>query len=127
MTEGQKALIDACVQESVPRYVASDYSFDYRKLEYRQHPAKGPMKRVKQYLEERAEQTGGKIMGVHVLNGAFMEIYWSFAGAWDEKAQCFRYWGNGDEKNELTTYDDAAQYVAEVAIDKSASGHLSCK
>ena len=29
MTDGQKLLIDACIAEKVPRYVASDYSFDY--------------------------------------------------------------------------------------------------
>ena len=32
MIYGQKALVDACEVEGVPRYVPSDYSLDFRKL-----------------------------------------------------------------------------------------------
>lgn len=34
MTDGQKLLIDACVAEGVPRYIASDYSLDFSKLAF---------------------------------------------------------------------------------------------
>lgn len=33
MTEGQKVLVDECEAEGVPRYIASDYSLDFTKLE----------------------------------------------------------------------------------------------
>ncbi|KAL7896169.1 hypothetical protein HDV63DRAFT_169728 [Trichoderma sp. SZMC 28014] len=29
MIDGQKTLIDACITEDVPRYIASDWSFDF--------------------------------------------------------------------------------------------------
>jgi hypothetical protein len=34
MVSGQKILIDACITENVPRYIASDWSLDFRGLEY---------------------------------------------------------------------------------------------
>ena len=34
MWEGQKLLVDVCEQEGVPRYIASDYTADYTKLDY---------------------------------------------------------------------------------------------
>lgn len=120
MDQGQKTLIDACIAENVPRYIAGDYSLDFRPLKLGDLPPKDPMKRVQTYLEERAD----KITAVHVLNGCFMEVYWSFAGFWDAKDGSFKYWGTGDEKWELTTYDNTAEYVAQVALDKEANGWL---
>lgn len=123
MTEGQKLLVDACDLESVPRYMASDYCLDYTKLEYGQHPAKDPMKRVKAYLE-----TKKNVKGVHVLIGAFMETFWSgYFGVFDSKDCKFSFYGTGDEIWESTTYDTAAQYVAAVALDRNAIGLLHCK
>ena len=46
MTDGQKVLIDACVAEAVPRYIASDYSLDYRNLELGDLPSKDPMIKI---------------------------------------------------------------------------------
>src|SRR3569833_2549119 len=42
MVEGQKALIDACIDEGVERYVASDWSLDFWALEFWQHPENDP-------------------------------------------------------------------------------------
>jgi saccharopine dehydrogenase-like NADP-dependent oxidoreductase len=55
MVDGQKTLIDACIAEGVPRYIASDWSMDFRKLAYGDHPPKDPMRHVQAYLEERSE------------------------------------------------------------------------
>jgi nucleoside-diphosphate-sugar epimerase len=71
MIDGQKALIDACEAEGVPRYIASDYSLDYRKLEYGQLASKDPMKDIERYLQTK------KTQGVHVLIGIFMDTFWS--------------------------------------------------
>lgn len=118
MTDGQRVLIDACEAEKVKRYVASDYSLDFTKLEYGQLFVKDPMKRVKEYLE-----TKHHVRGVHVLIGVFMETFWSrFFGVWNGRENKLRFWGDGDEKWESTTYDNAAQYVAAVALDESAVG-----
>jgi hypothetical protein len=71
MVEGQKRLIDACIVESVPRYVASDWSMDFRKLELGQLPLKNAMKYVQAYLEEK--EASNQIKAVHVLNACFLE------------------------------------------------------
>jgi hypothetical protein len=123
MIDGQQTLIDACIAEGVPRYIASDWSLDFRGLKLGDHPAKDPMKHVQAYLEEKEGE--GKIKAVHVLNGAFMEVVWaSFLGYVDTEKGTFRYFGTGNEKLEMTTYEDAARFTAEVAVDPNANGFL---
>lgn len=121
MVDGQKTLIDACIDEGVRRYIASDWSMDFRKLALGEHPPKDPMKHVQAYLEEKSDE----ITAVHVLNACFLERPW--VGLWDAQKECFRYWGTGDEKWEFTSYNNAAEYTAEVALDREANGWLSCK
>ena len=118
MQEGQKTLIDACIAEGVQRYIAGDWSLDFRALEYGQHPLKDPMKRIGDYLDEKKD----KIEGVHLLNGVFMEVFWSFSGHADTTTDTFKIWGSGNEKLDMTTYDDAAAYTAEIAADPKANG-----
>lgn len=122
MERGQKLLVDACEAEGVPRYIASDYSLDYNKLEYGQHVAKDPMKAVKEYLETK--QT---VKGVHVLIGAFMDTFWSaYFAVWDPKTETLSYWGSGNEDFESTSYRNASEFVAAVALDTSAVGVQKC-
>lgn len=123
MEKGQYALIDACIATGVPRYFASDFSFNYRNLEYGDHPSKDPMKHVAEYLE--APERREKIKGAHVFIGAFMEVVWGYLGLIQDGE--FKYWGNGDEKWEVTSYADAASFIAETAMDPEASGDLSCR
>lgn len=121
MTEGQRLLIDLCIECSVPRYMAGDWSMDFRKLEVGDHPAKDPMISTWKYLEEHASQ----IKAVHILNACFTERPW--AGIWDGKEQEFRYWGSGEERWEFTTYEDAAAFTAWVLADGERSGWFSCE
>jgi hypothetical protein len=124
MTEGQKTLIDACIDEKVARYIASDWAFDYRGLELGDHPSKDPMIHINAYLEEK--EKSGKIKAVHVLNGAFMEmVLGPFNLCFQPKVQLYQYWGTGDETMEMTTYADAAVFTAEIAADHSAVGFLN--
>lgn len=123
MLDGQKAVIDACVDEGVPRYMAGDWSLDFRPLKLGDLPPKDPMKEVDSYLEKREAETNGKIKGVHVLNGAFLEIIGR--GFVDGKKGVINVWGNGDDKWDLTTYDDAADFSAAVALDSKATGWLN--
>lgn len=123
MERGQKLLVDACEAEGVSRYIASDYSLDYNKLEYGQHVAKDPMKVVKEYLETK--QT---VKGVHVLIGAFMDTFWSaYFAVWDPKSETLSYWGSGEEDFESTSYRNASEFVAAVALDTSAVGVQKCE
>ncbi|RDW79474.1 hypothetical protein BP6252_04112 [Coleophoma cylindrospora] len=93
MVEGQKTLIDSCIDEGA-------------------------------YLE--VKEKDGKIKGVHVLNGTFMEAaFASFLGYVDAAAAVFRCYGDDTVPLELTTYADAARYSSEVAIDPSANGFVT--
>lgn len=123
MVEGQKHLIDACIAERVPRYVASDWSMDFRKLELGQHPLKDPMKHVQAYLEEK--EASGEIKAVHILNACFLEAPWG--GLWNAQGSKLQYWGTGEEKWELTSYDNAAEFTAKAVMNPEISGWLSCK
>jgi hypothetical protein len=124
MTEGQKTLIDACINEKVARYIASDWSLDFRGLELGQHPAKDPMKLIQAYLEEKEKD--GKIKAVHVLNGGFLDMVLApFAQLLNSKTRTVTYWGSGNESLDLTTIADAAAFTAEVAVDPTAVGFLN--
>jgi hypothetical protein len=79
------------------------------------------MKLIAAYLEERKAQ----IAGVHVLNGCFLEVPWR--SVWDAQARSFVVWGTGEEKRELTSYGNAAEFTARVALDGEASGYLYCE
>lgn len=123
MLEGQKALIDACEENKVPRYIASDWALDYTKLEFGQLFVKDPMKHVKAYLE-----TKHNVKGVHILVGGFMDpVFSPFFNILDPKTATFRYWGEGDEVWEGTSYDNAAEYTAAIARDPTAVGIQKCK
>ncbi|EXM17085.1 hypothetical protein RAB80_005542 [Fusarium oxysporum f. sp. vasinfectum] len=118
MIDGQKKLIDACDEAGVPRYVASDWALDYTKLKLGELFPKDPMIHVKAYLE-----TKKTTKGVHILIGGFMDpILSPFFSVWDPQTQTLRYWGEGDEPFEGTSYENAAEFTAAVVADKSAIG-----
>ncbi|KAL7754774.1 hypothetical protein ACKLNR_015444 [Fusarium oxysporum f. sp. zingiberi] len=118
MIDGQKKLIDACDEAGVPRYVASDWALDYTKLKLGELFPKDPMIHVKAYLE-----TKKTTKGVHILIGGFMDpILSPFFSVWDPQTQTLRYWGEGDEPFEGTSYENATEFTAAVVADKSAIG-----
>ncbi|GLI79022.1 hypothetical protein PoHVEF18_007344 [Penicillium ochrochloron] len=122
MIDGQKALIDACEKCNVPSYVASDWALDYSKLNLGELFPKDPMIHVKAYLAIK------KVQGVHILIGGFMEpVFSPFFNIFDPSTSKFRYWGNGDEVMEGTTYDNADEFTAAVALDPEATEIVRCQ
>lgn len=122
MVGGQRQLIDACAAEGVPRYIASEYTLDYRKLEYGQFPPEDPIKYITRYLEKMKD-----VAAVHVLIGVFMENLFSEEfGVFDPKSKTLLYWGTGDEPWEITSYGDAAEFVTRLALDENATGVRIC-
>ncbi len=123
MVDGQKALIDACEAEGVPRYVASDWSLDYTKLALGELFPKDPMIHIKAYLDEKPT-----VKGVHILVGGFMDPQFSpLFGLWHPDTETLRFWGSGDEIWEGSTYENAADFTAAVCLDKDASGLIKCE
>lgn len=122
MNRGQKILIDACAKEGVPRYLPSDFAVDYTKIPAGELFPKESAKIVKNYL------VGKKVAGVHVLVGGLIETFWSeYFRIFDANTQTITYWGTGDEKWDLTTYETVAAYTVALAVDKNASGVFRCK
>lgn len=122
MIEGQKILIDACEDEKVPRYMASDWCLDYTKLEFGQLFTKDPMKHVKAYLS-----TKEFVNGVHVFIGAFLETLFSpYFGIYDSGTHTFSHWGEPGVLFETTSYGNAAEFTAQVVLDKEAVGIQRC-
>ncbi|MGI8500208.1 MAG: aromatic alcohol reductase [Hassallia sp.] len=107
---GQKNLIDAAKQQGVKRFIPSDYSADYRKLDYGDNYNLDMRKEVFEYLQKSGLEY------TLVLNGMFME-YITYMPMFDLKNQVFQYWGNGEMPMDFTTTDDTAKYVAEAVSD----------
>jgi uncharacterized protein YbjT (DUF2867 family) len=103
---GQKNLIDAAKQQGVKRFIPSDYSVDYRKLDYGDNHNLDMRKEVFEYLQQSGLEY------TLVLNGMFTE-YLTYMPMFDLKNQTFQYWGDGETPMDLTTTDDTAKYVAE--------------
>jgi uncharacterized protein YbjT (DUF2867 family) len=111
-TPGQKNLIDAAKQQGVKRFIPSDYSVDYRKLDYGDNDNLDKRKEVFEYLQHSGLEY------TLVLNGAFMDnVGTPYMPQFDLEHQTFQYWGNGDTPLDFTTTDDTAKYVAEAVSD----------
>ncbi|KAE8377203.1 hypothetical protein BDV26DRAFT_282038 [Aspergillus bertholletiae] len=97
MIDGQKNLVDICEAHGVSRYFATH---------------------IRSYLA-----TKQKIKGVHILIGGFMKPVLSpFFNILDPTTNSFRFWGEGDEVMEGTTYDNAAGFTTAVTMDPKATG-----
>ncbi|WP_198014966.1 aromatic alcohol reductase [Mastigocladopsis repens] len=107
---GQKNLIDAAKQQGVKRFIPSDYSADYRKLDYGDNDNLDKRKEVFEYLQHSGLEY------TLVLNGAFMDII-TYMPLFDLEHQTFQYWGDGETPLNFTTTDDTAKYVAEAVSD----------
>lgn len=128
MIDGQKILVDACEANGVPRYFPSDYTIDYDKLEMGQLPNKDPMKVVKGYIEDRRAQ-GAKTRGVYVLIGGFMDtLFSSFFNLYKRSENKLQAWGSMDDPVwDMTSYQNTAEYVGELAVDENAVGPKKCE
>lgn len=109
---GQKNLIDASKQQGVKRFIPSDYSVDYRKLDYGDNDNLDMRKQVFEYLQRSGLEY------TLILNGAFMDnIGTPYMPQFDLEHQTFQYWGDGETLMDFTTTDDTAKYVAEAVSD----------
>jgi nucleoside-diphosphate-sugar epimerase len=109
---GQINLMEAAKRNGVKRFVPSDYSVDYFKLDWTDNYNLDCRKLL-------AEKLMGSGLGYTlILNGAFTEVQLSPWGRlFDFAAGTFTYWGDGETPCDLTTMDDAAKYTAEAIAD----------
>jgi hypothetical protein len=123
MTEGQKVLIDTCIEAGVPRYIAGDWSSDYRTIELGEVPMKDPMKIIYAYLQEK-EAAGSAIRGVHIFTGGFTEGLLANVFA-DPAHTKIHYFGSGGIGLDISIMPNVAAWTAEVAMDPSANGVIN--
>ncbi|MBD2102540.1 NmrA family NAD(P)-binding protein [Leptolyngbya sp. FACHB-261] len=111
---GQTNLLQASEQAGVKRFMPSDFTLDYHKLDYGDNFNIDMRKRFFEVLQRSS------VPYVSVNNGSFMEVLSSpFIGTIDVEAETFNYWGTGDQSADFTAISDVAKYVAEVIADAS--------
>ena len=109
---GQKNAIDAAKKQGVKRFIPSDFSVDYRKLDYGDNDNLDMRKQVFEHL------TASGLEYTLILNGAFMDIIPTpYMPQFDLENGIFKYWGDGETPVDMTTTEDTAKYVAEAVSD----------
>jgi uncharacterized protein YbjT (DUF2867 family) len=109
---GQQNLIEVAEMQGIQRFIPSDYSVDYRKLDWGDNDNLDMRKRLLIALEQ------SKLEYTLVLNGILTEMLFSpFGGIFDFATQTFNYWGDGETLFDTMTSDDVAKFTAEAVLD----------
>jgi uncharacterized protein YbjT (DUF2867 family) len=117
--DGQVALAEIGRRNGVRRILPSDYALDL----FKATPGEHMMFDLRRRADEKIAATG--IEHVHVLQGAFMEMFKPGAGVIGDDG-VVRFWGDGSQPIEVTSVEDTARMVAKVALDRSvASGRFA--
>ena len=109
---GQKNAIDAAKKQGVKRFIPSDYSVDYRQIDYGDNDNLDMRKEVFEHLQKSG------LDYTLILNGSFIDILPTpYMPEFDLENGIFQYWGDGDTPVDMTTTDDTAKYTAEAVSD----------
>ena len=120
MIEGQVALAEAGKRNGVRRIQPSDYALDL----FKTTPGEHMMFDLRAKADERIAVLG--IEHVHVLQGAFMEMFGPNMGTVDYDANTVSFWGDGHQIIDTTSVEDTAKMVAHIALDRTvASGKFA--
>ncbi len=118
IVDTQSILLEAAVAAGVPRFIPSDYSVDYTKL------PEGENRNFDLRREFYNRISKAPIKATSIFNGAFADILAYSAPFVDLKNKSIGYWDNPDWKVDVTTMDDTASYVANVAMDEQTPEKL---
>jgi nucleoside-diphosphate-sugar epimerase len=111
--DGQRALLKDGLENGVKRFVPSDFSLDYKKLQKDEHAL------LKQRIQFREELEKTNVKGLHVFNGVFMETFFTIV---DKDG--FWYWGDPNRKINLISMHDVARFVAQAVRDPNLCGDV---
>ena len=100
-------------RNGVRRILPSDYALDL----FKAMPGEHMMFDLRRAADEKIAATG--IEHVHVLQGAFMELFGPGMGTIDYDAGVVSFWGDGTQPIEATSVEDTARVVARVALDRT--------
>jgi len=112
LLDGQVALARAAKANGVHRFIPSDFAIDLFHA-----PPGAPQFDLRRVADAAIAETGLDV--VHVLSGAFMDGFLdpSSSLVFDVRAGTANYWGDGDERFNLTLVDDTAHFAAKLAVD----------
>lgn len=113
IVDGQVALAEAGHRNGVRRILPSDFALDL----FKATPGEHAMFDLRRTADEAIAATG--IEHVHVLQGAFMQLFGPGMGTVDYAAGTVTYWGDGTQPIEVTGVEDTARMAARVALDRT--------
>ena len=111
---GQVALAKAGRRNGVRRILPSDYALDL----FRSPPGEHMLFDLRRAADEQIAATG--IEHVHVLQGAFMEMFRPGPGVIGADG-VGRFWGDGTQPIDTTSVEDTARMAARVSLDRGLS------
>ena len=113
IVDGQVALAEIGRRNGVRRILPSDFGLDL----FNATPGEHMMFDMRRLADERIAAAG--IEHVHVLQGAFMELFGPGMGTMDYDAATVTFWGDGKQPIEVTSIEDTARVAARVALDRT--------
>ena len=116
--EAQTLLLYAAVAAGVPRFIPSDYSIDFTKCRA------GENRNLDLRREFHTRLDKAPVSATTVFNGAFAELLTGQMPMISFELRRVLYWGDGDQKLDFTTMDDAAAFTASAALDPSTPRFL---
>jgi len=113
--DGQIALLEDAERNGVSRFVPSDFSFDIWNI------PKGRHFFTDQRLKFNDRLSKSKVKSLHFTNGMFMETFFWLV---NNQHTGFTYWGDINQKIDLTAEEDVAKFVMVAILDKKREGHV---
>ena len=112
IVDGQVALAEVGRRNGVRRILPSDYALDL----FKATPGEHMMFDLRRSADEAIAATG--IEYVHVLQGAFMDMFKPGAGVIGDDGT-ISFWGDGTRPIDVTSVEDTARMAARAALDRS--------
>jgi len=117
MVKGQTALVEDCIKNQVKRFVPSNFGLNYDRFPPEEISSFSTFFEDKVKFFEYLKTLPIQIL--HMKVGLFMEYYFE-----TQKKRGFGYWGEIDQVFNLTCYEDAAKFTAEVVSRENQDGLL---
>jgi nucleoside-diphosphate-sugar epimerase len=118
LIDNQKILLEAAIAAKVPRFIPSDFSIDFTKLELGQNRNLDLRKTFHNQIEN------APIAVTSIFNGAFADMVTAEMPLILFKIKKILCWGNADQKMDFTTIENTAEYTALVALDDHSPRYL---
>ena len=114
----QTELLQATVWAGVTRFIPSDYSIDYTKLQ----PGSNRNLDLRREFSEVVDKSG--IQATSILNGMFTDLLTGEAPLIVPALKKVMYWGDADQPLDFTTIENTAEYTAAAALDPATPRYL---